>query len=190
MSPRLSILAAALAVALAATTGCSDASPALACEANADGSNVLLVDHDLWIVAAPDADPFAQHRPADDISCPPDDRLAEDFAGTYSYAITTTGCPYTTVLQPSLRDACAGETLYVWLWHFELTAPDPGVAHLAVEVGGDLIWSKTLPIPGPSGLIADEVALPADIPAGTPIAFHLRNHGANSYNLLELSIKR
>lgn len=183
-------LSLAVAVALAALVGCADPAPALVCEPNADGSNALLVDHDLWVLATPDEDPFAADRPADDISCPPDDRLAEEFAGTYSYAVTTTGCPYTTVTQPSLRDACAGETLYVWLWHFELTAPDPGSAHLAVEIGGDLVWSKTLPIPGPSGLIADEIMLPTDVPTGTPITFHLRNHGSNSYNLLEISVKR
>jgi len=182
-------LAGALLLFALPGAGCdSDSSSGAACAATADG-NVALVNHDAWQVAPADVDPWGALRPAED-GCTTADRYPEDFAGTYSYAIETgPRCGYTTVVQPALSDACAGQTLYVWLWHFGLTAPDPGEAHIAVKIGDFDAWSATLPIPSESGLFTEEITLPVDVPAGTPIYYHVDNHGSNSYNLLEVSIK-
>ncbi len=57
-----------------------------------------------------------------------------------------------------------------------------------MQIGDRMLWTDTRPIPGPAGLEATRVPLPEDVPAGTPIFFHVRNHGQNSYELLELSI--
>ena len=170
--------------------GCEDEqiAPALACVKPADGESRMLVDHDLWRLATAAEDPWAEHRPGPDIACPEGARKTEDFAGTYAYAIITTGCSYTTVVQETIADACKGENLYVWLWNYALTAPESATAHLEVQVGDTVIWSDTRAIPGPAALEATRIALPEDVPAGTPIYFHVRNHGSNSYELLELSI--
>lgn len=158
----------------------------LRCEPAVDGAPRALIHHDRWRVATAEEDPWAEVRPAD-IACPSDARKAEDFAGTYAYSVLTTQCPYTTLVQETLADACKGESLYVWLWNFGLTAPENATAHLGVRLGATG-WSATRAIPSPSALVAEEVIVVEDAPAGTPIFFHVRNHGANSYELLDLTI--
>lgn len=171
-------------------SACTDdvAESALVCARPAEGTSRMLVDHDAWRLATAEEDPWAQYRPGDDISCPEGARKTEDFAGTYAYSVITLDCGYTTVVQATIADACEGEDLYVWLWNYQLTAPEDAQAHLAVQIGDTVVWSETREIPGPSELEATRVPLPEDVPAGTPIYFHVRNHGANSYELLELSI--
>ncbi|MDB4974017.1 MAG: hypothetical protein JWN48_2358, partial [Myxococcaceae bacterium] len=81
----------------------------------------------------------------------------------------------------------AGETLKVRLWHFELSAPEPATAHVAVLVDGLAILDETVPIPAAGGLLIKELRVPRPIPAGAPVYFHLHNHGANSWALVEVS---
>jgi hypothetical protein len=188
----LAVLAALTGLLLTPIAGCDDdATQGPACAPPVDGeARVQLIDHNLWVIATPEEDPLVAIRPADDITCPDLDREAEDFAGTFSYSIDTPRCPYTTVVQPLLASVCAGDRLYVWMWHFELTAPENSNAHLQVLIDGDPIWDTTFAIPGPSGLTIEEVLFTRSYEAGTPIAFHVRNHGNNTYNLLELSAIR
>lgn len=170
-------------------TGCEDAPEAqrgLRCEPAVTGSPRALIDHDKWRVATPKDDPWVEFRPPD-IACPEGSRQPEDFAGTYAYGIITSRCPYTTLVQETLADACKGESLYIWLWNYALTAPENSTAMLGVELGGTR-WSVTRPIPGPAALVAEEVILEDDVPRGSPIFFHVRNHGSNSYELLDLII--
>ncbi|MFO0748946.1 MAG: hypothetical protein U1F43_25260 [Myxococcota bacterium] len=186
----LSWFASAVALALAAGAGCSDGAPAnpdaLSCTPVAAGQSRMLVDHDLWRLATPEEDPWAEFRPAD-ITCPDRSRQPEDFAGVYAYGVLTDGCQYTTVVQETTADACAGETFYVWIWNFALTGPEGASAHLGVKVG-DVLWQAERAIPSTAALATDRIVLAHDIPKGTPIYYHVRNHGSNSYELIELSI--
>lgn len=169
--------------------GCADDGSGrtrLVCEAAVEGQPRPLIDHDLWRLAEPREDPWAQFRP-EDVACPEGARQAEDFAGTYAYSVVTSACPYTTVTQMILADVCAGESFYIWLWNYALTAPENAIAHIGVKVG-TLEWSTTRAIPGPSNLVAEAIKVPEDIPQGTPVYFHVRNHGTNSYELLDLVI--
>ncbi len=169
--------------------GCDDgapATPALRCEPVLVGAPRPLIHHDNWRVATPEEDPWLEHRPAD-ITCPAEARKPEDFAGTYAYSITTVACPYTTMVQETLADACKGETFYVWLWNYGLTAPENATAHIGVQLGST-VFAATRAIPSPSALTAETLILEEDVPKGTPIFFHVRNHGANSYELLDLII--
>jgi hypothetical protein len=189
MAQRISVPALAL-LATGLVSGCGDdaGSEPLVCVRPASGESRMLVDHDKWRLATLEEDPWSDFRPTEDIACPEGARKTEDFAGTYAYSVITTSCGYTTVVQETVANACKGEDLYVWLWNYALTAPENATAQLGVQLGDTLIWSDTRPIPGPSALEATRVALPEDVPAGTPIYFHVRNHGSNSYELLELSI--
>jgi len=173
-----------------ASTGCEDAvvAPKLVCERPVDGASRMLVDHDLWRLATAAEDPWAEFRPGSDISCPEGARKTEDFAGTYAYSVITAGCSYTTVVQETIADACKGEELYVWLWNYALTASENATAYLEVQLGDTVIWAETRPIPSTAALEATRIPSPEDVPMGTPIYFHVRNHGSNSYELLELSI--
>jgi len=147
-----------------------------------------LIDHALWTLVPTAADPWAEFRPQEDISCSDAARLTEDFGGLPAYNINTVQCSYTTVVQPTLADACKGETFYVWLWNFALTGPPDAVVHAAVQLGDDALWQAEKAIPAVAGLVIDRIVLKHDVPAGTPIYFHLRNHGANQYDLLDLTI--
>lgn len=172
-----------------ALVGCEDppdAEQGLRCEPAVEGAPRALIDHDLWRVATPEEDSWVEFRPPD-IECPDGSRLAEDFAGTYAYSIVTSRCPYTTIVQETLADACKGESLYIWLWNYALTAPENSTATLGLKLGGTR-WSDTRPIPGPAALVAEEIILQDDVPRGSRILFHVRNHGSNSYELLDLVI--
>lgn len=170
------------------TSACEDdpVDAGLKCTPVIDGESRPLVDHALWVSATVEEDPFAEHRPAD-LDCESAGKL-EDFAGSPALEVNTAACGYTTVVQPTLAPACQGETFFVWLWNYALTAPDGGTAFLAVQVGDDLVWQGQRAIPSPANLTYDHLTLPRDVPAGTPIYFHVRNHGLNQYELLDLSI--
>lgn len=74
------------------------------------------------------------------------------------------------------------------LWHFELSADEPAEAHAALLVDGMPFFEERIPIPQVGGLISRQVRAARAIPAGTPIYFHLHNHGANSWSLVEVSV--
>ena len=180
----------ALAAGLLAA-GCDDSPAGLVCDPPADGERrVPLVAVDGWTVASTADDPFAEFRPGEDISCPPTAREVEDLGGTNTYSVETGDCPYTTVQQPLLANVCEGDELYVWMWNFRLTAPEDATAHLAVAIDGEIVWSRDFPIPSDSGLTTETVPFPHAFLAGAQVTFHVRNHGDNSYNLIQLSAVR
>jgi hypothetical protein len=83
----------------------------------------------------------------------------------------------------------AGDKLQLRIWHFELTAPEAAEAHIAVTLAGTSLFDKRYPIPSGSGLDAPVVEVAADADQGSPIVFHVHNHGDNSFSLIEMSIK-
>jgi hypothetical protein len=56
-----------------------------------------------------------------------------------------------------------------------------------IRVDGLSVLDERIPIPKPGGLIVRELRVERDIPAGAPVYFHLHNHGANSWALVEVS---
>lgn len=177
---------AALAALCATSALLACADPGDTCTRITTDDKPALVDHDLWTLASAALDPWADARPAD-ITCDPTGRQPEDFAGTYSFTVDTALCPYTTVTQQTLTDLCAGEHLLVWLWRFALTGPEGASAHIAVQIGDEPVFEDVIPIPAPSGLKALSYPVTRSHPAGTPIFFHVRNHGNNTYQLLALA---
>lgn len=157
-----------------------------ACELAPADTLVTVIDHALWTLAPSESDPWAEFRP-ESIECPPAARLQEDFAGIDSFGVETKSCNYTTVVQPLKTAICKGEQLYVWIWRFALSGPPGSKSHIVVAIDTDVVWQAEVDIPAPSALIALPVALPRAYPAGTPIYFHVRNHGDNSYQLLDLA---
>ncbi len=182
-------LVVATLLAASSSHGACDggAAPPAACEPAPEGRLVSFIDHHAWALADPGADPWAEFRPADDISCPPEARKTEDFAGILSFGVETPDCQYTTVSQPITSAVCEGEQLYVWMWRFALTGPPGSSANIGVQLGEDRIYEIEIPIPATSALTAMPVPLPGPYPAGTPIHFHVRNHGDNAYQLLDLA---
>ncbi len=146
------------------------------------GISLSLIDHNAWTVAEASDDPFAGHRPPN-VSCPEWSYGLEDEI----FEVETDDCNYLSLTQPSLVDLKAGDRVQATLWHLELWAPDPATAHVAVQIGPDLRWEENIPIPGSEHMYEPELIVLEDRPAGTPIHFHLHNHGTNSWRFLSLS---
>ena len=146
-----------------------------------------LVDHDAWVEAGAANDPF-DDRPAL-TECAPDGWKSEALGDEASLQVETRLCRYLAVSQPSQVDLRKGELLRVRLFHFQLSAPAPTEAHVALQIG-DVRWQQRVAIPSESAVITGEVAIDGDIETGTPVVFHLHNHGENSWNLIEVSTGR
>jgi hypothetical protein len=155
----------------------------------------------------PAEDPFAPLRTAEhfcDDSC----HFAEFLqVGEYSYTLESEYCNFVTLVQETRTAIAPGDEILIRFWHFALTAPDPGRAYLAVQVGDRIVWDARLPIPCRGGLVGlipggdcidtpgladvDPARFTADFaaPAGTPIYVHVQNHGDNDYSLVEASAR-
>jgi hypothetical protein len=144
-----------------------------------------LVDPDSWRQAEASDDPFVD-RPAV-VECPSDAVTSEIFGGRFALDVQTGPCRYFTGLQASLRNVLPGDRVHVVLAHFELTAPDAAEAHFAIRIGDVTIVDERVQIPSAADVVDRYVAVDHKIPAGSPVVFHLHNHGANSWALLEIS---
>jgi hypothetical protein len=180
--PRASRCVRTLARALAGSAlvlGCATP-PA---DPDTDPSWVPLVLAEEW-QPAPE-DPMAHHADGDTITCGEQDWHAE-LAGL---EIETTRCNYAAVEQPLLADLVQGDELRVRVWWQTLVSPAPVEGHLALFVGGELVWEEHVAIPGPAAAHDIELASPVSAAAGTPVTFHLHNHGSNTWNLNEFALQ-
>jgi len=144
-----------------------------------------LVDWNAWEVVAAPEDPFDDRPP--DPSCPTGAYMPEILSGEEVFSVDTGACSYVTLRQPARRDVARGERLVARVWHFALNAGTSATAHVALRLGDSTVLDETVPIPSEGGLLA--IDQPADhaYPEGTPVYFHLHNHGDNSWSLVELS---
>lgn len=148
-----------------------------------EADSILLVSVEAWIPAAPD--PFEAERP-ENIVC-------NELTGWHPEAdlleVDTGECNYLTLMQPLRVDLPPDARLRVEVDHFDLTAPQPSEAVLGLQIGNARLWEYRQPIPAPADRIKDSVELLPAVdggsgPAkGTPIYFHVRNHGQNSWRL-------
>jgi hypothetical protein len=74
--------------------------------------------------------------------------------------------------------------------HFDLTAPEPSVAHLAVTWGDRTLTEAFVPIPSSADVLDFELELTEELETGTPITLHLHNHGQNTYQFGSLWLER
>lgn len=144
-----------------------------------------LIEPEAWEIVSAADDPFPDRLP--DASCPDGTHMPELLGAEPVFSVDTGDCNYITARQPALRDVVKGETLVARVWHFALYADEEAEAHVALRIGDTTLLDQTVPIPSEGGLIAIEEAAISSFPAGTPIYFHLHNHGDNSWSLVELS---
>ncbi|MCB9565889.1 MAG: hypothetical protein H6710_01455 [Myxococcales bacterium] len=186
-SPRLvGVAPLALALACAAgpqgtTEGASEASGASS--TGPAGEPAELVIADAWEQVDGASDPLADHRP-DPVEC----GLAGIFVESGELEIDTNFCNYAMVVQPGLVPVPAGSTLTIKLRHYDLTAAAPASAHVALLIGGEIVWEKMIVIPGPAEVISVDVPAPTAQPAGVPVHFHLHNHGQNNWILTGVTV--
>jgi ABC-type glycerol-3-phosphate transport system substrate-binding protein len=137
-----------------------------------------LVDHALWSTAQAADDPLAEHRP-EPLEC--------GIAGWYEelgeLEVDTNFCDYADLTQPALVEIAAGSQLALTFRHYDLTAAAPAQAHIALLIGGDLIWEELIDIPGPAAVRMGSATIQKNYPQGAPVRLHLHNHGQNTWIL-------
>ena len=138
-----------------------------------------------WSDADPDLDPFADRRP-ESWSCPPEAYRAEELAGVWVYSVETQNCDWLTLTQPTLLPLAAGDRVQMNVWHFQLIAPEPATALIGLATEAGVLVEVEEPIPSPSRMVQLSFTATDPIPAGTDLYFHLNNHGANSWHLVEV----
>lgn len=153
--------------------------------AASDPSRRSLVLPALWMPLLATDDPF-DDRPLT-TRCDPSAHFAETLAAEPVFSVDTGGCAYLTVRQLTRSDVAVGEVIKVRLWHFELSAPEPAEAHAAIVIDGTSLLDERIAIPQPGALITAQMKAERAIPAGASVYFHLHNHGANSWSLVEVS---
>ena len=144
------------------------------------------VDHNDWVVSALGTDFFGaipEEVCEEEVSY-----RAEELGGEFVFAIETRFCSYLTVEQPARLGIEAGDTIKVRLYHAPLTGPPEALAHVGLAIGGEVLWSRQVPIPAGNAFVIEEIVIDSDAPAGTPILFHVDNHGDNEYALIELTL--
>lgn len=166
----------------------ADAGPRDAARADADTSEpepgpVDLVHSALWNEVEAGDDPFPPPAPVD---CPRDSFGTESLGGELVFYVRTEKCSAISVRQASRADVSAGQTLRVRMFYFPLTAPDVASARLIVQLGDDVVMERELPIPSPAGRLEQEWVAASDYARGTPVTFHVDNHGENEYALIAI----
>jgi hypothetical protein len=145
-----------------------------------------LVDPALWMPISASDDPFDDAPP--DVSCDPAAYGSEFFSTELAFFVKTRNCPYLVARQPSLVAIEPGDRIDVRVWFFPLTGPAGSESHIAMMVGDQTVFDERIPNPADvGGLLRTHFVADAAIAAGTDVFLHIHNHGANSYDLLELS---
>lgn len=150
-----------------------------------------LIDNDLWEVTDGGTEFFGEPEP--DAECEEEIGYGpEELSGEYIFAIRTDFCDYLTVTQPTRLAIQEGDTIGVRAFHATLTAPGGAEAHMGIVIGDETVLDETVVIPPdqsvPLRLMVDEWTAPKDLPLGTPILFHVDNHGGNEYAVIELNL--
>lgn len=125
---------------------------------------------------------------------PRETRLLDDFnapcppEGT-TLELDTDLCSGAELTQPALRDAAAGDTLRLVLWHLALVSADgPAEAHVALYLDTTRLWEERIAIPSDAQTYEHLIPAPVDITTDTAITLHLHNHGANAWRFGSLDV--
>ncbi len=139
-----------------------------------------------WDLAVASQDPYREHRPLE-VVCPEGAYLEEEIGGVVAFDVDTAKCNYFTGMQSTLLDLAPGDEIAVRLFHYALEATRPAKAHVALNLGGDEIWSEEIAIPAPSALLRASVPVGKRLDAGTMLYYHVHNHGDNTWSLLSIN---
>ena len=143
----------------------------------------LVLPVDWQQVPAPD-DPLALHRPAE-VSCPLGAWLYEP----QGLEINTAACNYAMFVQPSRAAIVPGARLRASLYHFDLNSEPPATAHVALMIEEAVLWEQEIAIPGKANAYTIDLVLDFTAAAGTPVYFHLHNHGQNTWTLGAIEVE-
>ncbi len=129
-------------------------------------------------------DPLASHRPPA-VDCNP---LTGWYAEDDELEIDTLACNYAALSEPAATSVTRGEHIVTTLSHYDLTAAEPAEAHVAILAGTVVLFETSIAVPGPADLIEIDIVAQQDIARGTPLVFHLHNHGQNTWQFAPLEV--
>lgn len=134
------------------------------------------------------ADPWLTDVPADD-PCDPLGWGSSTELGDPTFDVQTGQCDPLTAWAPTETAMGEDETLEIRIWHYALLSPgrEPAIGRVEMRVGADA-WSVEVPIPSEAGMIHEFWTPRLRYPPGTPVLFHLSNHGANSWHLFDVNV--
>jgi hypothetical protein len=179
---------------LGALEGCSESDLTVASDAMKDAATdafipgvegTPIVQGALWEAVTGVDDPFSELRgDAERCSVEP---FQEEYGGV---EIDTTDCKHVTLRQDGLAQVSRGSRIRVIAWHSQLYDPDTRSAfgYMSITLGDTALWSVERPIPGPASSWDFVVEATSDFEVGTPVYLHVRNHGANNWNLHSLTL--
>lgn len=147
----------------------------------------VLANHADWTLVPLDADPFMREPGADLRPCDERDVRMELFGSTESFTVDTNLCNWATVSQPLSVSLRAGDQLRVRAFWFSQSDFPAARATLAVRVGAEVLVERHVPIPSEEELLDEVVVLTTSHPPGAPLYFHVGNHGANTWNILQVT---
>ena len=137
-----------------------------------------------WQQVAAADDPLADHRPGA-VECP----LGAWVYEAQGLEVNTATCNYGMFAQPALVDVAAGARLTASVYHFDLVAAEPATAHVALLIGDTVVWEENIAIPGKANAFMIDLPAPQAWPKGTPVSFHLHNHGQNTWTIGEVEVE-
>jgi hypothetical protein len=92
--------------------------------------------------------------------------------------------------QPARAAVVPGARIVGSLYHFDLIAAEPATAHVALQVGDVADLGAGDRHPGPGQRVRHRCAgRSSRPPSGTPVYFHLHNHGQNTWTLGSLEVE-
>ena len=144
-----------------------------------------LIDVADWTLQSAQDDSYSDHRP-DSITCPDNAWYEQD--GTLE--VKTGYCNYLSVVQPSKAAINPGDNIHLVVWHGPLRFDEPEEAHVAITIGGKVIWEDTIEIPSEAGIYDISFLSPVTAPVGEKVVLHVHNHGYNNWTLLSLEVQR
>lgn len=185
MTSRQLIFACALACGCGGPDPATTESAATGPVPELDGTMVDLVKPGLWQPQAAAADPLPDHRPAT-VDCALGIGWLAEPGG---FEVNTGACNYGSFSQPTLREIVPGAQISLSLYYFDLVAPAPATAHLAVTVGDHTLFEREIAIPGKADVFDIDLVADFELPAGSPAVFHLHNHGQNTWTLAHIQVE-
>jgi hypothetical protein len=153
-----------------------------------EGDAIELSAHDYRLLAV-DEDPFYDATDVDITPCQAEaDVRVETLGLEPSVTVETTFCNHATVMQRLPVLLHEGTRIHTRIWYYSQSSFDGAVAQVRLRFDDDDVVSRDVTIPSESALISEDAVMPKEMPVGTPVSFHVGNHGDNSWNLLEVTL--
>lgn len=131
-------------------------------------------------------DPWAGERP-DLIECSTTVGFYPEGEGL---EVDTGRCNYLSLELVTLTPILQGEQVTGQVSHFDLSAPEEAVAHVALALEGEILFERRVAIPGPADVYDFSFVSDRDLAAGSRLHLHLHNHGQNTWKFGALEVSR